>query len=233
MSLKDPLIVKDIFNSIASKYDFLNDILSFGLHRIWKRKFVRFLQPRHHEDWLDLCCGTGDLTIILAQKIGSEGSILGIDFSYRQIALAKQRMLKNSINSVSWLTADALNNGLPSNSFDGIVMAYGLRNLSSPSNGLKEIRRLLKPGGRAGILDFAHTVEGSMSSCFQKFYLRTVVVPIAWFFGLKDQYSYLEKSLKSFPEGTVQKQIAMDLGFRDVSYRLLAGGQMGVLLLKL
>ena len=111
-------------------------------------------------------------------------------------------------------------------------MAYGLRNLEDPKAGLKEIYRLLKPGGKAAILDFNHPEEGTKTSFLQKLYLRRVVVPIASILGLRKEYSYLEKSLKIFPSGSLQEKIALDIGFKEVSYKLLAGGQMGTLLLK-
>ncbi len=224
--------VERLFNKIAPSYDFLNDLLSFGLHRIWKRKLLRFLEPSSGEKWIDLCCGSGDLSICLADRIQSFGSVLGVDFSSELLILAKKRAKRRKIFSISWLNEDVLNNCLPSNSFDGVVMAYGLRNLSDPKEGIKEIYRLLKPGGRAGVLDFNSAIENSIMSCFQKIYLRYFVVPIATIFGLKKEYKYLEKSLKDFPSGTMQKNLAIDAGFRKVSYKILAGGQMGILLLR-
>ena len=231
MRYRDPLLVKELFDKVSPKYDLLNDLFSFGLHRLWKKKLLEWLEPVSGEHWLDLCCGTGDLSISLARLLGVKGSVLGVDFSSQQIALAKKRAVKESIKSVFWLNADVLDNGLPSHSFDGVVMAYGLRNLSNPESGLKEIQRLLKPGARAGVLDFNHSLDGSISERFQKCYLRKIVVPIASRMGLKEQYSYLEKSLETFPSGSLQKSLAMKVGFQKASYRLIAGGQMGVLLL--
>ncbi len=232
MKPRDPKSVKQLFETISQKYDFLNDLFSFGLHRLWKKQLLLFLAPSPGENWIDLCCGTGDLSLALAQSVQPDGSVLGVDFSASQIDQAKKRSFNCPHLPISWLTEDALNTGLPSCSFDGVVMAYGLRNLLDPEVGLKEIHRLLKPGAQAGILDFNRPIEGSKTSDFQKFYLRRVVVPIASWMGLKDEYAYLEKSLMSFPEGNLQKQIAMKVGFAEVSYKLLAGGQMGILLLK-
>jgi len=232
MRSRDPLTVKDLFNTVSPTYDILNDLFSFGLHRNWKRHLLSLLKPSLEEKWVDLCCGTGDLSIALAHYLGQKGSVVGVDFSKKQLEVARKRALKRSIHSVSWLQADVLVNALPSNSFDGAVMAYGLRNLSSPEAGLKEIYRLLKPGSRAGVLDFNHAKKGTVNAFFQKCYLRKLVVPIASLLGLREHYSYLEKSLKTFPSGFAQQSMARSIGFEKVSYKLIAGGQMGVLLLK-
>ncbi len=231
MKPRDPKSIQNLFESISHKYDFLNDLFSFGLHRLWKKNLLSLLEPSSGENWIDLCCGTGDLSLALAKLVDPSGSVLGVDFSNSQIVQARKRSLANSSLAISWLKEDVLNTGLPSGSFDGVVMAYGLRNLANPEAGLKEIHRLLKPGAQAGILDFNHPIEGSKTARFQKFYLRSVVVPIASLIGLREEYAYLEESLKNFPEGSSQKEMAMKLGFDKARYKLIAGGQMGILLL--
>ena len=112
----------------------------------------------------------------------------------------KKRAKKKPWLPLSWMQGDALDTGLPDNHFDGAVMAYGLRNLSNYKAGLRELHRLLKPGGRAGILDFNQLGDGSIREKFQKFYLRKIVVPIASKAGLREHYAYLEKSLNQFPK---------------------------------
>ncbi len=224
--------IEELFNKIAPRYDFLNDLLSFGLHRIWKRKLLKFLQPIPGEKWIDLCCGTGDLTVLIARYLKPKGNVLGIDFSSHQLALAKKRVIKEKEFQITFIKQDVLENCLPRNSFNGVVMAYGLRNLSNTKEGIKEVYRLLKPGGRAGILDFNSFENGSINPLFQKVYLRLIVVPIASLFKLKKEYEYIESSLQNFPNGTVQKQIAIDAGFENVRYQLLARGQMGILLME-
>ncbi len=230
--LKDPIVVKDLFDSVSKKYDFLNDLLSLGMHRLWKNKLLKLLNPSAGEKWVDLCCGTGDLTLHLARLISPKGSIIGVDFSEAQIRIATKRPHAKSYVSISWLVRDALHTSLPSESFDGIVMAYGLRNLSNPEEGLREIYRLLKPAAKAGVLDFNHPEEGSKTFLFQKLYLRNVVVPIASFMGLKDEYAYIEESINSFPKGKLLEEIAIKIGFQQAKYQLIAGGQMAFLLLK-
>ncbi|MGE4582476.1 MAG: class I SAM-dependent methyltransferase, partial [Synechococcus sp.] len=114
---------------------------------------------------------------------------------------------------------------------DGVVMAYGLRNLSDPAAGLKEIHRLLRPGGRAGVLDFNRPPVDSPAAVFQRFYLRRLVVPAAAAVGLREEYAYLEQSLKRFPDGAAQEMLALEAGFQTARHRQLVAGQMGLLLL--
>ena len=111
-------------------------------------------------------------------------------------------------------------------------MAYGLRNLSDPATGLAEMRRLLRPGGRAGVLDFRRQRAGSLGEAFQRAYLRRLVVPAAALAGLEEHYAYLEASLQRFPDGAAQERLALEAGFARARHRRLAVGQMGLLLLE-
>ncbi len=228
----DPLAVKGMFNALAPKYDLFNDLFSLGLHRLWKRELLSMLRPLPGEDWIDLCCGTGDLCFSLTKLVCPTGLVVGLDAAQETLERAKRRSSKKFSSSISWVQRDALNTGLSSNLFDGAVMAYGLRNLADPEGGLKELYRLLKPGGRAGVLDFTRMVEGSLGEKFQKFYLRKIVVPISAKIGFGSHFSYLEESLKIFPDGEAQKKLAIKSGFSETSYKTIAMGQMGILLLK-
>ena len=232
MNKNEHLSVEDLFNKIAINYDLLNDILSLGLHRIWKREVLQSLSPNYGEKWLDLCCGTGDMSFALAHIVGLEGSVFGIDFADEILAVAKKRHLQAPDLPISWLNLDVLNTGLASNSFDGVVMAYGLRNVEDFLKALSEIHRLLKPGGKAAILDFNHMKEGSVGASFQNFYLRNIVVNIAALFHAKREYDYIQKSIKRFPSGLELKVLANQAGFIDSTFQVMCAGQMGLLFLQ-
>ena len=223
--------IEEMFNSISSKYDFLNDMFSFGLHRFWKRKLLDTLNPTFGEKWIDLCCGTGDMSILLARYMKSSKNITGIDSASQALLVARERS-KQNYSSIEWINGDALETNLRSHQFDGLLMAYGLRNLSSPYAGLKEAFRILKPGGRAGILDFRSFEVTSIQGIFQKIYLSLYVVPIASLLGLGKEYSYIKKSLVNFPSGKKQIHLALSAGFKNAKYQTLAMGQMGILLLE-
>jgi ubiquinone/menaquinone biosynthesis methyltransferase len=233
----DPGDVRALFDEIAPSYDRLNDLLSLGCHRLWKRRAVAWLEPHAGQRLLDLCCGTGDLALVLAAKVRPGGSVVGVDAASGPLRLAQQRSSRQPWLPVEWRLGDALATGLASASFDGAVIGYGLRNLADPAAGLAELRRLLRPGRRAAVLDFnrpdpdgpAGAVAAALQQRFQQVYLRALVVPTARLWGIPEQYAYLEESLRRFPTGAEQERLAREAGFRAARHRLLAGGQMGLL----
>ena len=226
----NPASVQDLFEQIAPRYDQLNDLLSFGLHRLWKRQAIAWLQPQPGQHLLDLCCGTGDLALVMASRLRPGGSVLGIDAAAAPLAVAARRAAAQPWLAVSWQQGDALATGLASASCDGAVIAYGLRNLADPLAGLGELRRLLRPGGRAAVLDFNRPEDpAGLVARFQRFYLRQLVVPLARQADLEAHYAYLEESLARFPTGPEQESLARQAGFKGVYHRPLAGGQMGLL----
>ena len=233
----DPAAVRDLFEAIAPRYDQLNDLLSLGLHRLWKRQALLRLAPRPGGHYLDLCCGTGDLALLLAQKARPGGMVLGLDAAAAPLAVARRRAARQPWLPLRWRQGDALATGLPDRSFDGAALAYGLRNLADPQAGLRELHRLLRPGGRAVVLDFNRPDPAAGGSAqaiaaFQRAYLRRLVVPAARRFGLPEHYAYIEASLERFPTGAQQQQLALAAGFQTARHQPLAAGLMGLLILR-
>ena len=224
----DPAAVTELFEAIAPRYDQLNDLLSLGLHRLWKRQAVAWLAPRPGQRLVDLCCGTGDLALLLAERVRPGGLVVGLDAAAAPLALARQRAARKPWLPLEWRQGDALATGIPAGWADGVAMAYGLRNLADPGAGLRELRRLLRPGGRAGVLECTRPSSPAVEAC-QRTYLRRLVVPAAQLFGLPEQYAYLEASLERFPTGPEQERLAREAGFTGVQHRPLAGGLMGAL----
>ncbi|MFN7900795.1 MAG: bifunctional demethylmenaquinone methyltransferase/2-methoxy-6-polyprenyl-1,4-benzoquinol methylase UbiE [Synechococcaceae cyanobacterium] len=232
----DPAAVRDLFETIAPRYDQLNDLLSLGLHRLWKRQALVRLAPRRGGHYLDLCCGTGDLALLLAEKVRPGGSVLGLDAAAAPLELARQRAARQPWLPLRWRQGDALATGLPDRAFEGAALAYGLRNLADPQAGLRELHRLLRPGGRAVVLDFNRPdplAGGSTRAiaAFQRAYLRGLVVPAARWFGLPEHYAYIEASLERFPTGAEQERLALAAGFQTARHQPLAAGLMGLLTL--
>jgi demethylmenaquinone methyltransferase/2-methoxy-6-polyprenyl-1,4-benzoquinol methylase len=223
----DPAAVEELFDAIAPRYDQLNDLLSLGLHRLWKRQALAWVRPAPGQTLLDLCCGTGDLALLLAARVRPGGRVIGLDAAAAPLALARRRAARQPWLPLQWQQADALATGLPPALADGAVMAYGLRNLADPAAGLAELHRLLRPGGRAAVLDFNRT-EGPAATV-QRQLLRRVVVPVASQAGLEEHYAYLEASLERFPSGAAQVRLAEQAGFRQARHRPLAAGLMGLL----
>ena len=223
----DPAAVQRLFNQIAPRYDQLNDLLSLGLHRLWKRQAIAWIRPSPGQQLLDLCCGTGDLALVMAAEVRPGGAVLGLDAAAEPLAIAAARGRQQPWLPLRWQQGDAQATGLPPASVDGAVMAYGLRNLADPAAGLAELRRLLRRGGRAAVLDFNR--PSGATAGFQRFYLRRLVVPTAEWFGIPEHYAYLEASLQRFPRGPAQQAMAREAGYSQARHRPLAGGLMGVL----
>jgi demethylphylloquinol methyltransferase len=223
----DPAAVEELFDQVADRYDQFNDLLSLGLHRLWKRQAILWLAPRPGQRLLDLCCGTGDLALLLADRVRPGGSVLGIDSAAAPLAIARRRASIQPWLPLYWHQLDVLSTDLEDGWADGAVMAYGLRNLPDPAAGLVELRRLLRPGARAAVLDFNR--PSGASAAVQRLLLRQVVVPVARGAGLGEHYAYLEKSLAQFPSGTEQERLARVAGFSHGHHRPLAAGLMGLL----
>lgn len=223
--------IQALFDRIAPVYDSLNDWLSLGQHRIWKRMTVKWAEPSPGDIGLDLCCGSGDLALMLAKYTGQTGRVIGADFAPAQLAIACQRsQAQFPLPAVEWVEADALALPFPANYFDCATMGYGLRNLTDIPRCLRELHRVLKPGAKAAILDF-HRPADPLLRNFQQWYLDQIVVPSAQRFGLKEDYAYIAPSLERFPVGTQQVQLALEAGFRQAKHYAIASGLMGVLVL--
>ena len=224
--------IKTIFNKISCEYDFLNTLLSLGLHRFWKNKLVNLLKPIEGENWADLCCGTGDLSFLILKKVKPYGTVTGIDNAEEILNIARQKSKLLGNKCIFWKMQDIFEIDENLKIYDGICMSYGLRNLVSVEEGLKKVFNLLNDQGRAGLLDFNHSKINSPADIFQKIYLRFVVVPISKIFKLSNEYSYIEKSINNFPNGNKLIEIAKGLGFRKVEYRTIFFNQMGILILE-
>ena len=227
MTKRDPEAIRELFETISPSYDLLNDLFSLGLHRVWKRQAVAWLGPQAGQYLLDLCCGTGDLSLVLANAVRPGGLVLGLDVAAAPLQVARQRCARQPWLPINWRQADAMATGLVSESADGAVMAFGLCNMSDPEQGLAEMRRLLRPGARAVVLDF-NRCEG-WQLIFNRFYLRHLVVPGAAMFGLAHQYAYLESSIEQFATGAQQQAMARSAGFRQAHHQPIAAGLMGML----
>lgn len=225
----DASYIRDLFDRIAPVYDDLNHSLSLGLHNVWKQMAVDWSGARAGMNVLDVCCGSGDLALLLARRVGSTGQVTGADFAVEQLAIATQRAAAKGVSHCTqWIEADALDLPFDANQYDALTMGYGLRNLVNISQGLQELYRVLKPGAKAAVLDF-HRPSSVWVQQFQQWYLDTVVVPAANRCGLTEEYAYIGPSVDRFPVGGDQVTLAKDVGFSQAVHYPLVGGMMGVL----
>jgi demethylphylloquinol methyltransferase len=224
--------IQAIFDRIAPVYDRLNNDLSFGIHWVWKQMTVSWSGAKLGDTCLDLCCGSGDLTQLLAKQVGYAGSVIGADFAPAQLknAAAKITDIYPPLNHINWVEADALNLPFSDNYFDAATMGYGLRNVTDIPRCLQELYRVLKPNTQVAILDF-HRPTSHLLRQFQQWYLEEIVVPQATKLGMMDEYAYLNPSLDRFPLGQEQVKLGLESGFSQAVHYSIAGGMMGILVL--
>lgn len=220
--------VGDLFATIAPRYDLINDLQSFGLHRFWKQRLVRLAAPRPGLRALDVCCGTGDVSFALAQQ-GAE--VTGLDFSEPMLAVARRRSERTpepNVQSPRFHLGDAEQIPFPDQSFDIVTISYGLRNLSSWEQGLSEMWRVARPGGRLLVLEFGKP-DNAVWRALYFGYLRTCVPVFGKVFcGDGHTHAYILESLKHYPaqHGVAAKM--GELGCRHAKILPLLGGVMTI-----
>jgi demethylmenaquinone methyltransferase/2-methoxy-6-polyprenyl-1,4-benzoquinol methylase len=216
--------VRAMFDEIAPRYDLLNHLLSMNVDKRWRAYVVRELAPalsRPGARALDLCCGTGDLSIALRAGY-PQADVVGLDFSGRMLARAHEKA--GGARPLPLVQGDATTVPFAAASFDAVTIAFGLRNLTSVEAGLVEIRRLLRPGGRAVVLEFSKPVVPGFREAFN-FYFAHVLPRIGGIVsGSSGAYSYLPASVKAFPDQRRLKAMMERAGFAAVRYKNLSGG---------
>ncbi|MFZ1071801.1 MAG: bifunctional demethylmenaquinone methyltransferase/2-methoxy-6-polyprenyl-1,4-benzoquinol methylase UbiE [Verrucomicrobiia bacterium] len=220
--------VNDLFAAIARRYDLLNDLQSFGLHRRWKRRAVELAAVKPGDRALDLCCGTGDLALALARR-GAE--VAGLDFSGAMLEIAELRRrknLKSRIANLKFIQGDAQQIPFPDHSFDAVMVGYGLRNLTNWEAGLAEMYRVAKPGGRLIVLDFGRPPNAVWHAAYFT-HLKISVPLLGWIFcGNAQAYAYILESLKHYPAQAGVMAKMHELKLANVRVINLLGGAMAI-----
>lgn len=220
--------VHGIFSNIARRYDLLNLLMSFGLDRHWRRVTVRLAELTPRSEALDLCAGTGDLTLALARR-GRPASVTGTDFVPEMLGVAEQKLVRYTGEAkVTFSVADAQDLPFAAESFDVVTVAFGVRNLPDRAANFREVLRVLRPGGRYLILEFSTPPNRAFRALVRAY--DRLVVPLlgALVAGDRASYQYLNDSIVAFPD---QKSLAAELraaGFSAVTWRNLTGGVVAV-----
>ena len=216
-------LVRGVFDSVAARYDLMNDLMSLGVHRIWKRVFVTALDPRPRDTLLDLAGGSGDISFGWLAAGG--GPALLSDINESMLAVAQDRALKRAwVGSLSLLAADAERLPLPDRAVERVSIAFGLRNCTDKPAVLHEARRVLKPGGRFCCLEFSRVQVAALIPLYDAWSFR--VLPRLGRAVAKDaeSYSYLAESIRTFPPQRELATMMREAGFARVSARNLSGG---------
>jgi demethylmenaquinone methyltransferase/2-methoxy-6-polyprenyl-1,4-benzoquinol methylase len=227
--------VREMFTSIAPRYDLLNHVLSFNVDRLWWRRTARSFEDilaKPDSRVLDLCCGTGDMTFALRKRAASGAHILGADFSHAMLRRARAKSLdkqsqKGNSAMPRWIEADALCLPFPGEYFSLVTSAFGFRNLADYDAGLREIVRVLRPGGECGILDFSEPA-GAVGHLY-RFYFRQILPRIGTMIsGVRGPYAYLPNSVERFPQPGEMLDRMRRAGLREASWTPYTFGIAGL-----
>jgi len=214
--------VADVFHSVASKYDLMNDVMSAGMHRGWKRFAVSVSGVDKGDRVLDIAGGSGDLSKLFAQKVGPEGQVILTDINASMLGVGRDRMLDAGLN-VPALQCDAEKLPFPDNYFDCVIVAFGLRNMTHKDRALAEMQRVLKTGGRLLVLEFSKVWQ-PLSKAYDAYSFK--LLPLMGKLLAKDaeSYQYLAESIRMHPDQETLKQMMIDAGLGKVDYYNLAAG---------
>ena len=221
--------VRSMFDRIAGVYDRMNHVMTAGLDRRWRERAVERAALEPGGEALDVCCGTGDLAFELARAVGPSGRVVGCDFSERMLELAREKAAEPAPDSapVSFEWADALELPYEDSSFDAVTVGFGVRNLSDLGAGVRELTRVLRPGGRLVILEITQPQRPPLSTFFALWFDRVVPL-LGSFAGDNDAYTYLPESVRSFPLPEGLAEIMDEAGLAEIRWLLLAGGIIAI-----
>ena len=217
--------VGSVFDSVAGNYDLMNDVMSFGVHRLWKRFAIEQSGVRRGQKILDLAGGTGDLAERLSRMVGPDGEVVIGDINRSMLNVGRERLLDHGIcGNVQYVQANAENLPFPDSSFDCITIAFGLRNVTDKPRALESMYRVLKPGGRLLVLEFSKPVVPALKQAYDLYSFK--ILPVMGRLIARDEasYRYLAESIRMHPGQEDLKALMEQSGFEDCDYFNLSGG---------
>ena len=217
--------VAEVFHSVANKYDVMNDLMSFGLHRLWKHFTLNEANPRAGQKILDIAGGTGDLAKVFAKKVGSEGLVVLADINEKMLQQGRERLINAGIvGNIRYVQADAECLPFPENYFDCITIAFGLRNVTDKAAALASMYKVLKPGGKLLVLEFSKPVLPLLNSIYEKYSFNVIPKLGEWICNDASSYQYLVESIRMHPDQQTLKTMLEQAEFEDAAYYNLTGG---------
>jgi demethylmenaquinone methyltransferase / 2-methoxy-6-polyprenyl-1,4-benzoquinol methylase len=222
-------LVGQVFTSVARNYDLMNDLMSFGVHRLWKRHFVAISGIRRGDRVLDLAGGTGDIAALIKPVVGEDGDVVVGDINAAMLNVGRDRLTdRGLVSGLRWAQMNAEVLPFPDNSFDAVTMAFGLRNVTDKDKALADICRVLKPGGRALVLEFSK-VRSELFGKLYDFHSFQVLPKLGRLFaGDADSYQYLAESIRKHPDQETLKGMMENAGFGRVEVRNLSNGIVAI-----
>ena len=214
-------MVSKVFQDVFDKYDLMNDLISLGVHRLWKKDFIHWLNPQKNTRLIDVASGTGDIAKLYLDKISHQGQVYCVDENKGMIDLNRKKLKKNS--KVKWFCSNAEKLPFKNNYFDYYTISFGIRNVDNINNALKEAYRVLKPGGRFLCLEFSK-VKNEILNKFYQTYSKSIPLIGKYVVGKPEPYEYLINSIEKFHSQDEFFQLIKNQNFDNVSYRNLSGG---------
>ncbi|KCV82578.1 Demethylmenaquinone methyltransferase [Actibacterium atlanticum] len=217
-------MVHGVFTNVASKYDIMNDVMSMGIHRVWKDAMMDWLAPRPGQELLDVAGGTGDISFrFLKRAPGATSTVL--DMTESMLVEGRQRAdAEQMADSLSWVTGDAMALPFSDNSFDVYTISFGIRNVTRVPDALAEAYRVLRPGGRLMVLEFSQLPNPAMQWAYDRYSFNVIPEMGKLIADDRDSYQYLVESIRKFPDQDTFAQMIKDAGFGQVKYRNLSLG---------
>ncbi len=216
-----------MFDRIAARYDLLNSLMTAGLHHSWRTRAADRAELGPGDAALDVCCGTGDLSLELAARVAPGGHVIGCDFSESMLDLAREKTAERGVESMRFEWADALQLPYEDGRFDAVTVGFGVRNFADRDRGLREMARVLKPGGRLVILEFTEPRRWPFSAFYSLWFDRIVPV-LGRLTDNPEAYSYLTESVHAFPDPESLARKMEDAGFEQIRWLVLAGGILAI-----
>ncbi|RYZ72383.1 MAG: bifunctional demethylmenaquinone methyltransferase/2-methoxy-6-polyprenyl-1,4-benzoquinol methylase UbiE [Lysobacteraceae bacterium] len=223
-------LVGEVFSSVAGNYDLMNDLMSLGIHRVWKRFFVATSQVKRGDRVLDLAGGTGDIAALLKDRVGDEGEIVLGDINAGMLGVGRDRMTNRGlVSGLDYVQCNAEALPFPDNSFDLVTIAFGLRNVTDKDAGLREMFRVLKVGGQARVLEFSEVTVDWFKPVYD-FHSFQILPRLGKLFarGDADSYQYLAESIRKHPPQDELRTMMGEAGFERCSYKNLSAGIVAV-----
>ena len=218
-------LVGEVFSNVAKKYDIMNDAMSLGVHRLWKREFVRKAKLRPGMKCLDVAGGTGDIAMLMAGEVGDGGEVTVFDINKDMLDVGKERVIdKGFVGPIKFVQGNAEDLPFDDDSFDVATVSFGIRNVTRLEKAFREMKRVVRPGGKVMCLEFSHPTNRVFSRIYD-FYSFNVIPEIGNIVTKdRDSYQYLVESIRKFPDQEKLKKILEDCGLYRVRYHNLTGG---------